>query len=73
MRRRPLAPVLIIAAERDRVVSNAATRRLAKQIPGIALAFVPESRHEILSEQDTIRQQFLAAFDSFITADHGAE
>ena len=27
----------------------------------------PDARHEILSERDEIRQQFLAAFDSFIT------
>ena len=72
MRRRPQAPVLIIAAENDRVVSNAATRRLARLVPGIALAFVPAAHHEILGERDIIRQQFLAAFDSFITADHDA-
>ena len=72
MRRRPQAPVLIIAAENDRVVSNAATRRLARLVPGIALALVPEAHHEILGERDIIRQKFLAAFDSFITADHDA-
>ena len=66
MRRRPQSPVLIIAAEGDRVVSNAAIRKLARSVPGIALAFVPDARHEILTERDQFRRQFLAAFDSFI-------
>jgi lysophospholipase len=64
---RPRAPVLIVAAGDDRVVGNEGIRRLARQVPGIALTFIPGSRHEILSERDEIRQQFLAAFDSFIT------
>ncbi len=65
---RPRAPVLIVAAGGDRVVSNEGIRGLAQKVPGIALTFIPESRHEILSEKDEIRQQFLAAFDSFITS-----
>ncbi len=72
MRRRPQSPVLIIAAEADRVVSNAATRKLARSVPGIALAFVPDARHEILTERDHVRRQFLAAFDSFIGTGQGA-
>lgn len=64
---RPRAPVLIVAAAGDRVVSNEGIRQLARSVPGIALTFIPDSRHEILSERDEIRQQFLAAFDSFIT------
>lgn len=66
MRRRPQSPVLIIAAERDRVVNNAAIRRLARNVPGVALAFIPGAMHEILAERDPIRRQFFAAFDSFI-------
>ena len=64
---RPRAPVLIVAAGADRVVGNEGIRRLARKVPGIALAFIPDARHEILAERDDIRQQFLAAFDSFIT------
>ncbi len=67
--RKPMAPVLIVAAGADRVVSNEAIRDLARTTPGIALSFVPGARHEILSEHDGIRRQFLAAFDSFVTAD----
>jgi lysophospholipase len=66
---RPRAPVLIVAAGSDRVVGNDGIRRLARSVPGISLAFIPGSQHEILSERDEIRQQFLAAFDSFITTD----
>lgn len=64
---KPRAPVLIVAAGGDRVVGNEGIRRLARNVPGIALTFIPDARHEILSERDEIRQQFLAAFDSFIT------
>jgi lysophospholipase len=63
---RPRAPVLIVAAGGDRVVSNEGIRELASEVPGIALTFIPGARHEILTERDEIRQQFLAAFDSFI-------
>lgn len=64
---KPTAPVLIVAAGNDRVVGNEGIRRLARNVPGIALTFIADSHHEILSERDEIRQQFLAAFDSFIT------
>lgn len=62
------APVLIVAAGADRVVGNEGIRRLARRVPGIALTFIPDARHEILGERDEIRRQFFAAFDSFIAA-----
>ena len=62
------APVLIVAAGEDRVVSNQAIRQAAARIPGIALTFIPGARHEILSERDEFRLQFLAALDSFTGA-----
>lgn len=65
-RQRPLAPVLIVASGADRVVDGEAARRLAQRIPGIAFTLIPGARHEILSENDHIRQQFFAAFDSFV-------
>lgn len=66
--RRPLCPTLIIASGADRVVDNEAIRKLCRRVPGIALAFIPGARHEILSERDDIRRQFFAAFDAFIDA-----
>jgi lysophospholipase len=67
--RKALAPVLIVAAGADRVVDNEGIRRLARRVPGVALAFIPDARHEILGERDTVRRQFLAALDSFVPAD----
>lgn len=68
MRKRPLAPVLIVAAGADRVVGNEGIRRLARRVPGVALTFIPDAKHEILGECDPIRRQFLAALDSFVPA-----
>ena len=65
MKRVPV-PVLVVASGCDRVVCNEAIRALARRVPGIALAFVPGARHEILSERQDIRSQFFAAFDSFL-------
>lgn len=64
----PSAPVLIVAAGADRIVSNCAIRQAAARTPGIALTMIPGSAHEILTERDEIRCQFFAAFDSFIPA-----
>ena len=60
--------MLVVASGADRVVDNEATRELARRVPGIALCFVPGAQHEILSERDFYRRQFLAAFDSFLAA-----
>ena len=58
--------MLIVAAGADRVVGNEGIRRLARKVPGVALAVIPNARHEILGESDTVRRQFLAALDSFV-------
>lgn len=68
MTKKPQAPVLIVAAGADRVVGNEGIRRLARRVPGVALTFIPNARHEILGERDMIRRQFLAALDSFVPA-----
>jgi lysophospholipase len=60
------APILIIAAGRDRIVNTEAARQFARRNPGIAFSIIPEARHELLAEADPIREQFYAAFDSFI-------
>lgn len=66
------APVLIVAAGNERVVNKEAIYRFARQVPGVALVEIPEALHEVLAESDTIRRQFFAAFDSFVTGDTGA-
>lgn len=59
------APVLIVAAGRDRVVDTEATRRFASHMAGISLVVIPDAMHEILMERDPIRAQFFAAFAAF--------
>jgi lysophospholipase len=61
------APILIVAAGRDRVVDNNAIRRFCAAATGVSLAIIPEARHEILFERDSIREQFFAAFEAFTT------
>ncbi len=62
----PRCPVLFIAAGLDRVVSTQASRAFAQRIPNVACVTVEGSRHEILNEKNELREQFWAAFDSFI-------
>jgi lysophospholipase len=62
------APILIVAAGRDRVVDNEATRRFCAAASGVSFTVIPEARHEILFERDSIREQFFAAFEAFTSA-----
>lgn len=59
-------PLLLVAAGRDRVVSNEATYRLAEKLPHGRIITVAGARHEILQEQDGMRDQFWQAFDRFV-------
>jgi lysophospholipase len=61
------APILIVAAGRDRVVDNEAIRRFCAAATGVSLAVIPDARHEIMFERDSIREQFFAAFEAFTT------
>jgi len=61
-----LAPILIVAARDDRVVWAEAIRRFARRRPGVAAVFIDRARHELLQERDAVREQFWAAFDTFI-------
>jgi lysophospholipase len=60
------SPLLIVSAGLDRVVDSEASYRFSKRVPGVSLVTLRESLHEILTERDAIRQQFLAIFDAFI-------
>jgi lysophospholipase len=60
-------PVLIVAAGLDSVVDNDAIRRFSERVAGVSIITIREAMHEILLEKDEIRQQFLAAFDVFVT------
>ena len=60
-------PVLIVASENDKLVSFAAIVRAVQRLKrGELLRFGPEARHEILREEDAVRDGALAAIDDFL-------
>ncbi|MEQ1902056.1 MAG: alpha/beta hydrolase [Devosia sp.] len=61
------APVLMLAAARDEVVSTSAIEALGLRMRTGRHAVVPAARHELFMENDEIRSQVFAAFDAFIT------
>lgn len=56
----------MVMAGRESVVSNPAIERLSSRMKTGAHVLIPGARHEILTERDRYRDQFWAAFDSFI-------
>ncbi|MBL8907255.1 MAG: alpha/beta hydrolase [Rhizobiales bacterium] len=66
-------PVLIVSAGRDRVVDTGAARQFANGSERIAFVSIAEARHDLLSEVSEVREQFLAAFDSFLEASPGSQ
>ena len=68
---RVMTPVLIIAAEQDRLVGFAAIARAARRLPHATLVqFGPDARHELLRESDPVRNRALDAIRRFL--DHHA-
>jgi lysophospholipase len=59
-------PVLLLGAERDRLVSPAAIRRVAGELADAELQMFAEAGHEILREADPIRLAALARIDAFL-------
>lgn len=60
-------PVLVLAAENDKLVDYDAARRGAKRLArGELVHFGEEARHEILREHDGVRDRALAAIDEFL-------
>jgi lysophospholipase len=62
-------PLLIVAGGLDSVVDGEAMHRFAGRVPGVCLVTIAESLHEILTERDEIRNQFLAIFETYVAAD----
>jgi len=58
------APVIIVQAEDDQLVDNAAQAAAARHLPQGKLIRVPGAYHEILMETDQMRNIFLRAFDA---------
>jgi lysophospholipase len=63
-------PLLIIGAEKDRLVSAAAIREAAALLPDVELEMMPDAAHEILRDADRPRDRALARIDAFL-AGHG--
>ena len=61
------APVLMLAAARDQVVSTPVTEQLGLRMRTARHAVIATARHELFMENDAIRAQVFAAFDAFIT------
>jgi lysophospholipase len=62
-------PVLMVLAGRERIVDNRATQEFLRRTPGVASVTINTSLHEILMENDAVRAEFFAAFDSFTKKD----
>ena len=59
------APVLLVLAGQDRVVRNSAARQIAPMMPASKTVTINGAYHEILQEQDLLRDQFWQAFEAF--------
>ena len=61
-------PTLILAAAADKLVSTAATRRIAARLPNARLhVYGEEAAHEILREVDEVRHDALTRIDAFLS------
>lgn len=59
-------PILLLGAERDRLVSPAAIREAAARLPHAQLEMMPDAAHEILRDADPVRDRALARIDTFL-------
>jgi lysophospholipase len=59
-------PILLLATERDRLVSASAIRQAAGLMPHAELAMIADAAHEILRERDDLRRQALERIDAFL-------
>ena len=59
-------PALLIVAGNDTVVANEAIQQFARYVPGAVTLSINGAKHDVLSEGDTFRDQFFAAFDAFV-------
>jgi lysophospholipase len=62
-------PLLIFAASDDTVVSTPAIEAFTVQVKVASCILMPNARHEILQETDTVRTRFWAAFDAYLGVD----
>ncbi|MEQ5777894.1 alpha/beta hydrolase [Thalassospira sp. NFXS8] len=65
-----LPPTTIIMSGNDKVVNNAATKRLFAGQPQVKLHEIDGARHEILQERDDLRSQFWHIFEHHLARHH---
>ena len=68
---RVTTPVLMLLAGADRIVDNAAARRLARRLPNARIVEIDGARHELLREHDTHQGRLWAEFDAFVSPGAG--
>jgi lysophospholipase len=61
-------PLLVVGAGADRVVKTQAIRDYVKRLKNARYVEIDGTEHEILMEQDSIRDRFWTEFDAFIDA-----
>lgn len=64
--RGPTCPTMVVLAGQDRVVNNVDSRIFFETVPGFSVVTIANSRHEIIMENNMIREKFLAVFDTFM-------
>jgi lysophospholipase len=64
--RRVQVPLLLFSAANDRIVSSRAIETFAGRLKIGAHVPIAQSQHEILQENDAIRQHFWSVFDSYL-------
>lgn len=67
--RRVKVPLLLFSAANDRIVSSRAIETFASRLKIGAHVTIPQSQHEIMQENDTIRQHFWSVFDAYLGID----
>jgi len=60
------SPVLIVASGDERVVSQENIHQFSNRLHHLPMVVVENAFHEVLLERDSMREQFWAAFDSFM-------
>jgi lysophospholipase len=61
-------PVLLCGAGKDRIVLTPPAEAFAKRLPHGTYAGFDDAEHEILMENDAIRERFWKAFDAFVAS-----
>ena len=61
-----VTPCLIFGAGRDRIVETEAIRNFVRRLPHARYVEIPEAEHEIMMENDSIREELWSEFDAFV-------